>query len=321
MRVFVAGATGAVGRQLVPQLVARGHQVVGTTRSPAKQDLLRRLGAQPLVADGLDGAAVGEAVAHAEPEVIIHQMTALARARNLRNFDKAFTQTNRLRSAGTDHLLAAATAVGTVRRFIAQSYTGWTNVREGGPVKTEDDPLDPTPLRTQRLSMDAIAHLERAVLAATPVEGVVLRYGLLYGPGSSEAFDGLVRRRMLPLIGGGQGIASFLHVEDAASAAVAAIDHGPTGIYNIVDDEPAPTAEWLPYLAASLDARPPLRIPAWLGRLAAGEAVVSMMTDIRGSSNAKAKRELGWVPTWPSWREGFRHGLDSTAARAAREAG
>jgi nucleoside-diphosphate-sugar epimerase len=215
-------------------------------------------------------------------------------------------------------LLAAATAVGTVRRLIAQSYTGWTNVRAGGPVKTEEDPLDPAPLRTQRRSMEAIAHLEQAVLGAAPVEGVVLRYGSLYGPGSSEAFAGLVRRRMLPLIGGGSGIASFLHVEDAASAAVAAIDHGQPGIYNIVDDEPAPAAEWLPYLAASLDARPPLRIPAWLGRLAGGEAVVSMMTEIRGSSNAKAKRELGWALAWPSWREGFRRGLDATTADAAR---
>jgi 2-alkyl-3-oxoalkanoate reductase len=308
MRVFVAGATGAIGQQLLPQLTGQGHQVTATTRSPGKLELLRGLGAEPVVVDGLDAAAVGEAVARSEPEVVVHQMTSLAAVMSLRRFDQEFAATNRLRTDGTDHLLAAAAAAGA-RRFIAQSYTGWTNVRAGGPVKGEDDPLDPAPPAAQRETLAAISRLERMVPSAAPLQGIVLRYGSLYGPGASGAFVGLIRKRRVPIIGDGAGIWSFLHVCDAAAATVAALDRGEPGVYNIVDDEPASVAEWLPFLAQAVGAKAPRRLPAWLGRLAAGEVAVSMMTQIRGSSSAKAKRELGWQPAWPSWRQGFRGGL------------
>jgi nucleoside-diphosphate-sugar epimerase len=308
MKVFVAGATGVIGRQLLPRLVAQGHQVTATTRSPGKAAMLRELGAEPVVVDGLDAMAVGEAVARAEPEAVIHQMTSLAGAFSLRRFDKMFAVTNQLRTQGTDHLLAAAAAAG-VRRFVAQSYTGWTNIREGGPVKTEDDPLDPNPPAMQRETLAAIRHLERAVLAAAPVQGIALRYGSLYGLGASDEFVGLIRKRRVPIIGDGGGVCSFLHVRDAAAATVAALEQGAPGVYNVVDNDPASVAEWLPYVAQAVGAKAPRRVPAWLGRLAAGEVGVSMMTQIRGSSNAKARRELGWRPAWPSWREGFSRGL------------
>jgi nucleoside-diphosphate-sugar epimerase len=308
MKVFVAGAAGAIGRQMLPQLAAQGHQVTATTRTPGKAAILRELGAEPVVVDGLDAVAVGEAVARAEPEVVIHQMTSLAGSFNLRNFDKMFAVTNQLRTQGTDHLLAAAAAAG-VRRFVAQSFTGWNNIRDGGPVKTEDDPLDPSPPAMQRESLAAIRHLERVVLAASPVQGIVLRYGSFYGPGASDDFVDLIRKRRVPVIGDGAGVWSFLHIRDAAAAAVAALEHGAPGVYNVVDDEPASVAEWLPYVARAVGAKAPRRVPVWLGRLAAGEVGVSMMTQIRGSSNAKAKRELGWRPAWPSWREGFSRGL------------
>jgi 2-alkyl-3-oxoalkanoate reductase len=310
MRVFVAGAAGAIGQQLLPQLVAQGHQVTASTRSPARAARLRELGAEPVVMDGLDAMAVGEAVARAEPEAVIHQMTSLAAAggSDLRHFDRTFAVTNRLRTRGTDHLLAAAAAAGA-RRFVAQSYTGWPNIREGGPVKTEDDPLDPDPPAAQRESLAAIRYLERVVPAAAPLQGIVLRYGSFYGPGASEAFAGLVRKRRLPVIGDGAGVWSFLHIRDAAAATVAALERGRPGVYNVVDDEPARVAEWLPFLAQAVGAQPPRRIPVWLGRLAAGEVAVAAMTQIRGSSNARAKRELGWQPAWPSWRRGFSGGL------------
>jgi nucleoside-diphosphate-sugar epimerase len=315
MKVFVAGATGAIGRQLLPRLVAQGHQVTATTRSPGKAGMLRELGAEPVVVDGLDAMAVGEAVARAEPEAVIHQMTALAGAFSLRHFDQMFAVTNQLRTQGTDHLLAAAAAAG-VRRFVAQSYTGWTNIRDGGPVKTEDDPLDPNPPAMQRETLAAIRHLERVVLAAAPVQGIALRYGSLYGPGASDEFVGLIRKGRVPIIGDGAGVWSFLHVRDAAAATVAALEQGAPGVYNVVDDDPASVAEWLPYVAQAVGAKAPRRVPAWLGRLAAGEVGVSMMTQIRGSSNAKARRELGWRPAWPSWREGFSRGLaDAEPAR------
>jgi nucleoside-diphosphate-sugar epimerase len=269
MRVLVAGASGAVGRPLVSALLARGHQVTATTRSPSKAGLLRGLGAEPAVVDGLDGAAVGEAVARAEPDAVIHQMTALAGATSLRRFDRAFAVTNQLRTSGTDHLLAAATAAG-VRRFIAQSYTGWNNIRAGGPVKTEEDPLDPRPPAAQRETLAAIIHLERVVRAA-PVEGIVLRYGSLYGPGASDEFVAMISRRKVPVIGDGAGVWSFLHVSDATAAAVAALEHGSRGTYNVVDDDPAPVAQWLPFLAEAVGAQAPYRVPVWLGRLAAGE--------------------------------------------------
>jgi nucleoside-diphosphate-sugar epimerase len=307
MRIFIAGASGVIGRHLVPLLAARGHQVTAATRSPAKTGMLRELGAEPAVMDGLDAVAAGEAIARAEPQVVIHQMTALAGAPGLRRFDRAFATTNRLRTEGTDHLLAAAAAAGT-RLFIAQSYSGWPNIREGGPVKTEDDPLDPDPPAGMRQTLAAIRYLEQAVTAA-PMTGIVLRYGALYGPGASDQLVSMIRRRLVPLIGDGSGVWSFLHAYDAATATLAAVEQGRAGRYNVVDDEPASVREWLPLLARAAGAKPPLRIPAWLGRLAAGEAVVSMMTRIRGSSNARAKQELGWVPAWPSWRQGFREGL------------
>jgi 2-alkyl-3-oxoalkanoate reductase len=307
MRVFVAGATGAIGRRLVPLLVARGHEVTATTRSAGKVEALRALGATPVVVDGLDAAGVGEAVARSAPDAIVHQMTALSGEPDLKRFDRYFAPTNALRTAGTEHLLAAARAAG-VGRFVAQSYTGWTNAHTGGPAKTEDEPLDPEPAPAQRQTLAAIRFLEEAV-ATAPLEGIVLRYANFYGRGASEPLVDLVRRRRMPVVGGGRGVWSWVHLDDAAAATVAALERGAAGIYNVSDDDPAAVAEWLPHLAASVGAKPPLRVPAWLGRLAAGEAAVRWMTGGRGASNEKARRELDWRPTWSSWREGFRHGL------------
>jgi len=317
MRVFVAGASGVVGRRLVPLLADRGHHVVATTRRPEMVEALRALGADAVVMDGLDAASVGEAVARAEPEVVIHQMTSLAGVDDLRRFDEEFALTNELRTRGLDHLLTASEAVG-VHRFVAQSYTGWPNERVGGPVKTESDPLDPDPPAQQRRSVEAIDYLERVVTAG-PIEGVVLRYGSLYGPGTSMAneYADLIRARKLPLVGDGAGVWSFIHADDAAAAAVVAAEGGAPGVYNIVDDEPAPVSVWLPYLADRLGARPPRHVPAWIARFAIGEVGVSMMTQIRGASNAKARRELGWEPAWRSWREGFVSGLDDIPVRTA----
>ena len=314
MKVFVAGATGALGRQLVSMLAANGHEVTGLTRSPAKQDLLRSLGARPVVADALDPDAVARSVAEAEPEVIVHQLTALAGSLDMRHVERDFAATNRLRTEGTDHLLAAGHAMG-IRRFVAQSYAGWPFARTGGPVKSEADPLDPTPPAALRSTLDAIRHVEDAVTAARWTEGVVLRYGGFYGPGTSIALkpDGehveLLRKRKFPVVGRGTGVWSFIHIEDAAAATVAAVEHGTRGIYNVVDDEPAPVSEWLPAVAGAVGAKPPMRLPRWLGRLAAGEAATVMMTESRGASNEKAKRELGWQPSYPSWRQGFAAGL------------
>ena len=319
MRIFVAGAAGAIGRRLVPKLVAAGHRVTGTTRSRDKTGLLRALGAEPVVVDGLDAASVGEAVARAEPEVIIHQMTAIGLP-DVKHFDRWFATTNALRTRGTEHLLAAARAAG-VRRFIAQSYTNWTNIRGGGPVKTEADPFDPNPPRWQRRSMDAIQFLERVVPDA-PLEGIVLRYGNFYGPNASESLVEMLRHRKMPLVGDGGGIWSWIHVDDAAEATAAAVERGDPGVYNIVDDEPAPVSEWLPYLAEAVGAPRPMHVPVWLARFAVGDVGVSMMTQIRGSSNAKAREQLGWRPMWSSWREGFRHGLrDGASAKPRRTVG
>lgn len=309
MRVFVAGANGAVGRRLVPMLVARGHQVVGTTTSERSKEAVRAMGADAVVVDGLDAAEIGEAVARAEPDAIIHEMTALSGAPDFRHFDSWFALTNRLRTEGTEHLLAAARASG-VKRFVAQSFTGWSNSRKGSWIKTEDDLLDPNPVKEQTETLAAIKFLERAVLDA-PLEGIVVRYGGLYGPGSSETLAEVLRKRMFPVIGNGAGIVSSTHVDDAAGGTVAALERGERGVYNIVDDDPAPTREFIPAIAEALGAPKPLHIPVWLGRLLAGDVAVTMMTEGRGSSNAKAKRELGWEPIWPSWRDGFRHGLDS----------
>jgi nucleoside-diphosphate-sugar epimerase len=315
MRVFVAGGTGALGRRLVPQLVARGHDVTATTRNAAKAGELQALGARPVVVDGLDGIAVGRAVAEARPDAIVHQMTALAGAADLRHFDRWFATTNELRTTGTRHLLAAAQASG-VEKVVAQSYTGWTNSRTGGPVKAEDDPLDPEPAKAQRESMAAIGFLERAVTEA-PLTGMVLRYGNFYGPGASESMVELVRSRRMPIVGRGTGVWSFIHLDDAAAATVAAVERGEAGIYNVVDDEPAPVAEWLPHLAEAVGAKPPLQLPTWLARPAAGEVVTRWMTEGRGASNEKAKRELDWRPAWTSWRDGFRYGL-ANAVEARR---
>jgi 2-alkyl-3-oxoalkanoate reductase len=317
MKVFVAGATGALGRALVPQLVARGHEVVGMTRSASKQDLVRSLGARPVVADALDPDAVAQAVASAEPEVIVHQLTALSGKMSMRDArhperSVAVIMTNRLRTEATDHLLAAGRAVGA-RRFVAQSIASFRFA--GGPVQTEADPLDPNPPAALRTGLAAILHLERAVTTIEWGEGLALRYGSFYGPGTgfSLAPDAVmaapIRKRRFPLVGGGGGVWSFVHVEDAAAATVAAVERGQPGIYNVVDDDPAPVREWLPALASALDAKPPRRVPRWLVRLAAGEAAAAMMTDVRGASNANAKRELGWQPRYPSWRLGFAQGL------------
>ena len=309
MRVFVAGAGGAVGKRLVPMLVARGHQVTGTASRPESAEAIQRLGAEPVVVDGLDAIGIGQAVARAEPDAIIHEMTALSGSPDFRHFDRWFALTNRLRTEGTDNLLAAAKASG-VKRFIAQSFTGWSNSREGSWIKTEDDPLDPHPVNEQTETLAAIKYLERAVLEA-PLEGIVVRYGGLYGPGSSETLVEILNRRMFPVIGDGAGVISSTHIDDAAGGTLAALERGGRGIYNIVDDEPAPSREFIPAIAEAVGAKPPLHIPAWLARLFAGEVAVTMMTEGRGSSNAKAKRELGWQPIWPSWRDGFRHGLDA----------
>jgi nucleoside-diphosphate-sugar epimerase len=308
MRVFVAGATGAIGKQLVPRLVEAGHEVHGMTRSESKQAMLHELGAVPVVADALDPDQVAEAVGRARPDVIVHQLTAIG-AVDLRHFDRDFALTNRLRTEGTDHLLSAGQAVG-VRWFVAQGVGGYgAYARTGGPVKTEEDPLDPTPARGMRETLAAIRHLEEAVLGARWTEGIVLRYGVFYGPGTSlapgeEQFE-LVRRRKFPLVGDGGGVWSFIHVADAAEGTVAAVERGSRGVYNVVDDDPAPVVKWLPALAQELGAKKPMRVPRFIGRLFAGEAGVVMMTDVRGASNAKAKRELGWRPAHPSWRDGF----------------
>ena len=319
MKVFVAGATGVLGRALVPQLVAQGHEVVGMTRSASKQNLVRTLGARPVVADALDPDAVAQVVASAEPEVIVHQLTALSgslSARDMRHPERSpmTTMTNRLRTEGTDHLLAAGRAAGA-RRFLAQSFAAFRWARSGGPVLAEADSMDPDPPAALRPAMVGILHVERAVPTIEWGEGLVLRYGGFYGPGTaiSLAPDAPVaapiRKRLFPVIGGGGGVWSHVHIDDAAAATVAAVEHGRPGIYNIVDDEPAPVREWLPALAGALGAKPPRRIPRWLGRLAAGEAATLMMTGSRGASNEKAKRELGWEPHYASWQEGFAQGL------------
>jgi nucleoside-diphosphate-sugar epimerase len=308
MRVFVAGATGVIGKQLVPRLIAAGHEVHGLTRSESKQAMLDELGAVPVVADALDPDQVAEAVARAKPDVIVHQLTAIPEPLDIRHLDRAFELTNRLRTEGTDHLLSAGQAVG-VLSFVAQSNGAFTNGRTGGALKTEEDPLDSSPPRKMRALVAALRHLEQAVVGAEWTEGIVLRYGALYGPGTSlapseEQFE-LVRERKYPLVGTGGGVWSFVHVADAAEATVAAIERGSRGVYNVVDDEPAPVAEWLPALAQTLGAKKPRRVPRFMGRLFAGEAGVMMMTELGGASNAKAKRELGWRPAHPSWRQGF----------------
>jgi nucleoside-diphosphate-sugar epimerase len=303
MRVFVAGGTGVIGRRLVPHLVARGHQVTATTTSAGKLGVLEQWGAEGIVMDGLDAASVGAAVAAAWPDAIVNQMTALSVAHagrpNLRRADRFFATTNRLRSEGTDHLLAAAEATG-VSHVVAQGHASMNGIRKGGWVKTEEDPLEVLE------GTKAINHLEDVVVRAG---GAVLRYGGFYGQGANDDQVKLVRKRLFPLVGGGTGHVSWMHVDDAASATVLAVEQKAKGVFNIVDDEPAPVREWLPYLAECAGAKPPRRVPAWLARLLAGEMVVGMMTEGRGFSNAKAKRELGWELRYPSWRQGFKEEL------------
>ena len=307
MKVFLAGATGAMGTQLVPRLVSAGHDVVAMTRRESTQAALAELGASPMVADALNPGQVAAAVAAAQPDAIIHQLTAIASI-DTRHFDRDFAAANRLRTEGTDNLLAAGRAA-EVGRFVAQSFTSWPYARTGGPVKNEQDPLDPARAREMRESLAAIRHLEDAVTGAQWTEGIVLRYGMFYGPGTSLSSGGdqfeLVRKRKFPVVGNGAGVWSFIHIADAADATVAALEHGTRGTYNVVDDDPAPVADWLPELAAQLGARTPRRIPRFVGRLFAGEAGAVMMTEARGASNAKAKRDLDWTPRHASWREGF----------------
>ena len=313
MKVFVAGATGAVGKRLVPLLVASGYDVTGSTRSAKRETWLREIGATPVLVDALDRNAVMEAVLRAEPEVVLHELTGLTGATSFKKFDDEFALTNRLRTEGTDYLLEAALAAGA-KRLIAQSYGNWNYARTGSARKTEEDPFDPNPPANQRKTLEAIVYLERTVTGARDIEGVALRHANHYGPGTGFALDGdlvsLIRKRRLPVIGNGAGIWSFIHVDDLAQATIAAIGHGkPGSIYNVVDDEPVPAATWIPGLAEAIGAKPPRHVPVWLGKLAVGEVGVSMMTQIRGTSNTKAKRELGWKPHYTSWREGFRTGL------------
>jgi nucleoside-diphosphate-sugar epimerase len=316
MRVFVAGASGALGRRLVPQLIAAGHEVTGSHRSPGNAERVRRLGAEPVQLDLLDPKAVIDAVVAAHPDAIVHQATALAGDLDFKHFDRSFHQTSLLRTEGTRSLLAAAKAVG-VKRFVAQSYASARYVKTGGMVKTEDDPLDPDPVPAMKEATAALRHLDEAVTGAG---GIALRYGVFYG----AADDGLiepVRKRMFPIVGGGAGVSSFIHLEDAAAATVLALEHRGPAIYNIVDDDPAPVREWLPVLAEALGAKPPRRAPRWMARLFAGEAAVMMGTTSRGASNAKAKRELGWTLHYPTWRTGFAVAYASIASDGERRSG
>jgi nucleoside-diphosphate-sugar epimerase len=300
MRVFVVGASGAIGTRLVPQLIERGHDVIGTFRSPGNAERVRALGAEAISLDLLDAPAVRKAVLEAEPDAIVHQATALGDVRFSRNFDRSFAQTNRLRTEGTDNLLAAGREAG-VSRFVAQSFASMRYAREGAPVKTEHDPLDPAPPKVARETHAAMRHLDQAV---TDAGGIALRYGGFYG----AANDGLVepvRKRQFPIVGDGGGIFSFIHLDDAAAATVLALEHDGPAVYHVVDDEPAAVREWLPVMASALGAKPPRRVPRWLARLIAGEAAVIIGTESTGASNARAKRELGWTLRYPSWRQGF----------------
>lgn len=314
MKIFIAGATGVIGRALVRLLVERGDTVTGLTRTPSKAGVLTELGAQPVIADAFDAAAIRDAIAAAQPAVVVHQMTALSELGAARNVARAFAGTSRLRTEGTDILLAASRSAG-VPRFIAQSYCGYLPAAGGPRVVTEDEALDPQDIEPLAPIFEPVLSLERVVTGAAWTTGIVLRYGGFYGPGTTMsrrppgAHSELVRRRLFPIIGDGDGIWSFIHVDDAARATVGAIDRAERGIYQICDDEPAPVRTWLPELAGALGARPPFRVPGWLGRLAAGEAAVAMMTRVSGASNAKARGELGWVPRYASWREGIRQGL------------
>jgi len=325
MKVFVAGATGALGKQLVPMLVSEGHEVTGMTRTPAKEDAVRAMGARAAVADALDPEGVAQAVAEAEPEAIIHELTAIDATSFSRSLDKMFALTNRLRTEGTDHLLAAARAVGA-RRFIAQSFAGWSFELTGSMIKTEEDPLEERPAKTVSQTVGALRHVEEVVTNAEGIEGLALRYGGFYGPGTSLGVnpDGeqveMIRKRRWPMVGDGAGILSLVHIHDAATATLAALDHGAPGVYNVVDDDPAPMSVVIPEIAEVIGAEPPRHLPRWVGRLVAGEGMTIMMTELRGASNAKAKRELGWELRYPSWRLGIREGLEQNHDEPVRSA-
>jgi len=318
MRVFVAGATGAIGRRLIYKLVQSGHAVAGMTRREEKAPLLRVLGADPILVDALDSDGVAKAIREFRPEVIVNELTAIPSRLNFRRFDEEFAQTNRLRTEGTDNLIAGAHGAG-VRRFISQSYAAWPYVREGSSVKIEEDPFDPNPPIALRSTMDALKYLESVTRGMQGIKGIVLRYGAFYGPGTSLCKGGPLvedlRRRKFPIVGKGTGVWSFIHIDDAAAATVAAVEGGAAGVYNIVDDDPAPVSQWLPELAADVGAPKPLHLPAFLARFLIGDHGIMMMTEIRGASNAKAKRLLQWKPQWPTWRGGFREGLSEGAAR------
>jgi nucleoside-diphosphate-sugar epimerase len=312
MKVFVAGATGVIGRRLVAYLLGAGHDVVALVRTPSKGPVLEKMGARVVVGDALKAKELTEIICTAEPEAIVHQLTAIPPVTNIKKLDEQFSLTNRLRTEAADTMLAAARRTGA-RRFLVQSFCGWPFARQGGPVKTEDDPLDGDPPANFRKTLAAIQHLEDAVCGTKDLTALALRYGFFYGPGTSIATDGsivtMVRRRQFPLVGHAGGVWSFIHIDDAARATAAAIERGAAGLYNIVDDEPALVALWLPYLAEVLGAPPPRRLPVWLASWVIGQEGVTMMTEIRGGSNAKAKRELAWEPAFASWRRGFREGL------------
>ena len=320
MKVFVTGATGAIGAPLIPMLLEHGHEVVGLTRSPAKAAALQAIGAEAVVGDGLDRGAVVGAVGRARPDAIVHQATALSGKFDLKHFDRFFAQTNRLRTLGTDILLDAAREAG-VRRFVAQGYAGWPYRSDGPAIKTEDEPFEPGLPEEMRPTVEAMRHLEEAVLGTRDVEGTVLRYGAFYGPGSGLGLDGdmtaMIRKRMMPVVGDGAGVWSFCHVEDGAAATVTALERGTTGVYNVVDDRPAPVGEFLTELAAMLGAKPPRHVPAWLAKPLIGGAGIYLMTETRGVSNDKARAELGWAPRYPSWRDGFRAEMATLGARSA----
>jgi nucleoside-diphosphate-sugar epimerase len=324
MKIFIAGATGAVGRPLVSACIKAGHSVIGLTRTPASAELIRAMGAEPAIADGLDADAIAAAMGSTRPDAVIHEMTSLAGATDLRNFDRTFAGSNQLRTRGTDILLTAARENG-VRRFVAQSYCGWPYARIGEAIKTEADALDPDPPAELRATREAIRYVEETVTGSANPEGIVLRYGSFYGPGTGmleRAMLAQIRKRRTPLIGDGAGWWSFVHVDDAAAATVKALEHGkPGSVYNIVDDDPAQVREWLPALAEIVGAKPPFHLPAWIARIVAGEHLVAMMTQVRAGSNRKARTELGWQPRHPSWREGFSEvvhppSAESTAAQA-----
>jgi 2-alkyl-3-oxoalkanoate reductase len=314
MRVFVAGASGTIGRRLVARLVQEGYEVTGTTRTPEKLEVIEAMGATGVLMDARQRDAVLTAVSNAKPEVVIHQMTAIPQTLDVRRFAESLATTNWLRTEGTQFLLDAARA-SKARKFMAQSYSGWPNVREGGRVKFEADPLDPDPPKSMRPTLEAIRKLEAMVTGVEGVDGIVLRYGAFYGPGSSISSGGslvsAVRKRQFPIFGRGSGIWSFVHVDDAVEATMLALEGGSTGVYNIVDDDPAEVAEWLPELARATGARKPLRLPGWMGALLMGEAGMSLMNEVKGSSNLKARKLLGWEPRFTSWRHGFHRGLDS----------